>query len=318
MCKKECKNRVLTIYNMLINNKTVNKSEMSMKFKVNEKTIRRDIAEIKNFFYENIDEFGEISIDYSRRKKGYILNEMNSKCNEKEVLLLIKILLGSRGLCKKEVNGIIEKLIFNLEKKEKGIVRELIGNELRNYVSPKHSKELILMIWDIEQAIRNRRRIKINYTKVNGEEQTVEIIPKGIIYSEYYFYLIADKKEIKDRVYRVDRINSYKILLETFPMKELQGFQEGEFRKSIQFMQKDDLIKTKFEFKGESVEVILDRVPTANVIKKEKGKYILEAKVYKRGIKMWFLSQGKKIKVIEPQELVEEIKEEIKDMYGLY
>lgn len=318
MCKKEGKNRVLTIYNMLINNKTVNKSEMSMKFKVNEKTIRRDIAEIKNFFYENIDEFGEISIDYSRREKGYILNEMNSKCNEKEVLLLIKILLGSRGLCKKEVNGIIEKLIFNLEKKEKGIVRELIGNELRNYVSPKHSKELILMIWDIEQAIRNRRRIKINYTKVNGEEQTVEIIPKGIIYSEYYFYLIADKKEIKDRVYRVDRINSYKILLETFPMKELQGFQEGEFRKSIQFMQKDDLIKTKFEFKGESVEVILDRVPTANVIKKEKGKYILEAKVYKRGIKMWFLSQGKKIKVIEPQELVEEIKEEIKDMYGLY
>lgn len=318
MCKKECKNRVLTIYNMLINNKTVNKSEMSMKFKVNEKTIRRDIAEIKNFFYENIDEFGEVSIDYSRRKKGYILNEMNSKCNEKEVLLLIKILLGSRGLCKKEVNEIIEKLIFNLEKKEKGIVRELIGNELRNYVSPKHSKELILMIWDIEQAIRNRRRIKINYTKVNGEEQTVEIIPKGIIYSEYYFYLIADKKEIKDRVYRVDRINSYKILLETFPMKELQGFQEGEFRKSIQFMQKDDLIKTKFEFKGESVEVILDRVPTAEVIKEEQGKYLLEAKVYKKGIKMWFLSQGQKIKVIEPQELVEEIKEEIKDMYGLY
>ncbi len=116
----------------------------------------------------------------------------------------------------------------------------------------------------------------------------------------------------------MDRINSYKILLETFPMKELQGFQEGEFRKSIQFMQKDDLIKTKFELKGESVEVILDRVPTANLIKKEKGKYLLEAKVYKRGIKMWFLSQGKKIKVIEPQELVEEIKEEIKDMYGLY
>lgn len=318
MCKKECKNRVLTIYNMLINNKTVNKSEMSMKFKVNEKTIRRDIAEIKNFFYENIDEFGEVSIGYDRRKNGYILNKINSKYNEKEVLVLIKILLGSRGLCRKEVNGLIEKLISRLGKKEKGIVRELIGDELRNYVSPKHSKELILMILDIEQSIRNRRKIKINYTKGNGDEQTIEIIPKGIIYSEYYFYLIADKKEIKDRVYRVDRINSYKILLETFPMKELQGFQEGEFRKSIQFMQKDDLIKTKFEFKGESVEVILDRVPTAEVIKEEQGKYLLEAKVYKKGIKMWFLSQGQKIKVIEPKELVEEIKEEIKEMYGLY
>lgn len=318
MYKKEGKNRVLTIYNMLINNKKVDKSEMAMKFKVNEKTIRRDIDEIKNFFYENIDEFGEVSIGYDRRKNGYILNKINSKYNEKEVLVLIKILLGSRGLCRKEVNGLIEKLISRLGKKEKGIVRELIGDELRNYVSPKHSKELILMIWDIEQSIRNRRKIKINYTKGNGDEQTIEIIPKGIIYSEYYFYLIADKKEIKDRVYRVDRINSYKILLETFPMKELQGFQEGEFRKSIQFMQKDDLIKTKFEFKGESVEVILDRVPTAEVIKEEQGKYLLEAKVYKKGIKMWFLSQGQKIKVIEPKELVEEIKEEIKEMYGLY
>ncbi|WP_317311684.1 WYL domain-containing protein [Clostridium thermobutyricum] len=318
MKKKEGKNRILTIYNMLINNKEIDKSKIAMEFKVNEKTIRRDIDEIKNFFYENIDEFGEINIEYDRKKSGYILKGLNSKYDEKEVLVLIKILLGSRGLCKKEVNCIIEKLVYKLDDKEKGIVKELIGNELRNYVSPRHNKELILMIWDIEQAIRNHRKIKINYKKVNGVEQEVEILPKGIIYSEYYFYLIADKELSKDRVYRIDRISSYKMLEKTFPIRELQSFQEGEFRKTVQFMQKDDLIRTKFEFIGESVEALLDRVPTAKIIKEEKGRFILEAKVYKRGIKMWFLSQGRNIRVIEPKELIEEIREEIKEMSLLY
>ena len=45
---------------------------------------------------------------------------------------------------------------------------------------------------------------------------------------------------------------------------------------------------------------------------------IIEAETYGSGINMFLLSQGKTIKVLEPQALVEELKNEIEGMLGNY
>ncbi|MBQ3786184.1 MAG: WYL domain-containing protein, partial [Lachnospiraceae bacterium] len=73
-------------------------------------------------------------------------------------------------------------------------------------------------------------------------------------------------------------------------------------------------------FYGHNCSFILDRMPTARVIgtNKEKTEYTIETEVYGKGIIMWLLSQGSKIKVISPTEIVDEMKAEIKKMQKLY
>ena len=72
-------------------------------------------------------------------------------------------------------------------------------------------------------------------------------------------------------------------------------FEEGEFRKRIQFMYGGRLQKVRFKYTGMSVELVLDRLPTARILSEEDGAYLIEAEVFGKGIDMWVRSQGEDI-----------------------
>ena len=72
-------------------------------------------------------------------------------------------------------------------------------------------------------------------------------------------------------------------------------FEEGEFRKRIQFMFGGKLRKVRFKYLGETAEPVLDRLPTARVVGKEGDAYIVEAEVFGKGIDIWVRSQGELI-----------------------
>lgn len=74
----------------------------------------------------------------------------------------------------------------------------------------------------------------------------------------------------------------------------------------------------KFEFTGPSVQAILDRLPTAKIVSANGNTYVLEAEIYGDGIKIFLLSQGSWVKVLAPQEFVEEMREETKKMAAKY
>ena len=74
----------------------------------------------------------------------------------------------------------------------------------------------------------------------------------------------------------------------------------------------------RFYFSGPSLQAVLDKLPTAKVIERSNGRYVIEAEVYGDGIKMWLLSQGSWVQVIAPEEFVAEIQAEIAQMYRLY
>ena len=74
----------------------------------------------------------------------------------------------------------------------------------------------------------------------------------------------------------------------------------------------------RFEFTGPSVQAVLDKLPTARIIDRDNGNYLIEAEVYGEGIKMWLLSQGVWVKVIEPTEFVDSMKKTIDKMAQLY
>lgn len=306
--------RVLGIYTKLMNGCLVNKAEVAQNYGVNERSIQRDIDDIRNFLELDAENTGYInSVVYDRIDKGYRLEQIYKlKLTNSEVLALCKILLDSRAFTKKEMTDMLDKLISCcVPKGNQKLVTNLISNEEFHYMEPKHKTQFIDTMWDIGQAIRNCQYIEIDYFRM--KDKTVvkrKVKPVATMFSEYYFYLTAfidDEDVRKDfdvmndsfpTIYRIDRIKKLKVLDEKFYIPYSSRFEEGEFRKRIQFMYGGKLQKVKFKYSGLDIDAVLDRLPTAQVLVEEDGVYTVSAEVFGKGIDMWLKSQGDNVEII--------------------
>lgn len=306
--------RVLAIYSNLIDGRAVNVKAAAEHYGVSTRTIKRDIDDIRGFLFEQGAENGMYKeVLYDRAKDNYYLTGVD-KLSSRELFALSKVLLESRAFCKDEFNPLLDKIIECCASDNDLIhIKDMIANERFHYCEPVHHKQVVDTIWDLSVAIKNHNRIKIVYNRLTEPKHKERIIePVGLMFSDYYFYLAAfipEKQTPFPTIYRVDRISNLKILKENFKVPYSDRFEEGEFRKRIQFMYGGDLLKLEFKYFGESTEAIMDRLPTAEIISKEDGCYTFKAEVFGRGIKPWILSQTDKIEVLKPIELRDEIKE---------
>ena len=173
--------------------------------------------------------------------------------------------------------------------------------------------------------------MEIRYTKAGSENELVTRIiePVAVLFSEYYFYLNAYIVEKDDKgnyvwkydypaIFRLDRILEYRSLEEKFKISYANRFQEGDFRKRIQFMYAGELMHVQMKFYGKKPEPVLDRLPTAEVKKELENAYLIEAEVYGTGIVMWLLSQGSRIEVLKPAKLRTQMKAQLEQMLERY
>ena len=65
--------RILTIYLKLCNKELVDKRELAKLFNVSEKSIQRDLEDIRFYFYNNVEIQGYKEIIYDYEKKSYYL-----------------------------------------------------------------------------------------------------------------------------------------------------------------------------------------------------------------------------------------------------
>ncbi len=311
--------RVLKIYSKLISGEIVNKKEFARIFQVNEKSVERDLQDIKSFFHDNEELIGTNTIIYKRDKKGYCLEKKENILGREALLALIKILIESRAFCKEEVDYLTQILLGQATLEQRSHIKEIVGNELLSYVPLQHNSLLLSKIWDLSECIRNNEITSIQYRRTDSTSVNRIVKPVAITFSEYYFYLIAYIDDFDSpTVFRMDRIHEYKKNNEKFYIPNKYRFEEGEFKKRVQFMYAGELTKIKFEFTGKSVEAILDKLPTAKIIRRSEGKFIIQAEVFGKGVIMWLLSQGKYIKVLEPLHIVKSIKELAEEIYSLY
>ena len=121
--------RILKIMKRLNQKEIVNRSDLANEFKVDKKTIQRDIATLRNYFFEE----GESDIKYSSSKKGYYLEKNDSIAFTNEELLAVsKIILESRAFNKEETEKLITKLVNNSSINDREIIKNLINSEKVN------------------------------------------------------------------------------------------------------------------------------------------------------------------------------------------
>lgn len=305
--------RILYLYTKLISGDVISKDVEAERFGVNRRSIQRDIDELRMFFENQfIDGKSNKKLVYDRATNSYQLVEEESQLlRNSEILAVCKILLESRSMCRDDMQSIIGKLLdICVPKREQSIVKSLVANEMLHYIEPHHKKHFIENMWDIGVAVKEHNIMQIRYRRQDGKTVKRVIKPVGIMFSEYYFYLTAfiddiDKAskftnpdDIFPTIYRIDRINSYKILDKHFDIPYKDKFEEGEFRKRVQFMYGGKLRVIRFIFKGSNPEAVLDRLPTAMITNQNEKGYYISAEVFGDGVDMWIRSQGDLIEML--------------------
>lgn len=307
--------RQLTIYQTLLTGAPVTKKDLVERFDVDERSIQRDISNIRNFIAE---ENLELELEYRRSTKAYQLVGKTQTFGKAHVLALIKILLASRAFNKDETEQLIALLLARLEPGEQRELNWIIKNEQSNYLPLTSATELLKPLWDFSLYIVRSQAVDITYTKQRGEKVTRTIVPKAIIFSDYYFYVVSyNPKYDNDLFYRLDRIKEWHPSDEKIKVEHKDRYEDGKLRKKIQYMTPGDQKKIRFEFTG-ILEAALDRFPMSKVIENDGKKALLEVETIDQGAKMWLLSQGKRVKIVSPADFKNEMQAEIKAMLDNY
>ena len=313
---KIAKDRLINMYATLAEDKALYKAQEAVKFNCSLRSIQRDIEDLRSFFANQSEITGAVQeLIYDRKMNAYrLVPPLRNLLSNEETFAVLKILLESRSLTEVEMFPILQKLISCcVPADEQKQVNELIANEKFHYIEPRHKSKLLLKMWELSGAIKEQKKIEIIYSRQDSSAVKRTLKPVGIMFSEFYFYLVCfiddneEQKKIKFEVendpfptiYRIDRIKEYTITDKHFYVPYQNRFEEGEFRKRVQFMYGGKLQKIKFWYKGPSVEAVLDRLPTAEILQRDGKGYLISAEVFGKGIDMWLRSQGDMVEAVK-------------------
>lgn len=199
------------------------------------KIISHEISEMRCFLAENRELTGHAELNYDRSAKC-CTTHIDDFLRDSETLAAIKVLIGSRAFSKQELLEIIGKLRRFTSTKDKALLGSLIAKEKYHCCEVKHdcSEGVVDMLWKLADDIRSHTEITITYYKMNHDRAMHTIHPVPIMFSEYYFYLIAYKAEDESCFpvyFRVGRITSVVEHRTKFTLTSGADFDEGSFGK---------------------------------------------------------------------------------------
>lgn len=309
--------RQLTIFQALMTGHLVKKAALADQFAVSPRVIQRDFSQIRQFIAEQHLFY---QLTYRRQLGGYQLSTTQATVSKQAILLLIKITLASRALTKSEMAQTIDGLLQLISPEDQNELRPIIKNERFYYQPLQHEQPLLNRVWQLSQYITQRQAVTITYQRQHRELVTRTILPEAIIFSEFYFYVIAyNPRYHQNLFYRVDRIRHLQTTSHAIPRGRADRVEEGELRQFIQYMQPGKKIDLQFKFWG-IPEAALDRFPTAKITARypDEGAVLIAAPTFDAGAKMWLLSQGANVQVIAPAGFAATMQAEIKRMLARY
>jgi len=313
--------RILEIFFRGLRGEDLRVQELADRYEVSTKSITRSINEIKDFLADQRDLAGNTELQYSYSDKCYRLY-VDEFLTNKELFSLIEVMIGTRVFSKIELLTLINKLKRFTTPKERPKLNALIRKELYHYTEVKHDCDSVEEnLWKLVNCITDQKEISIDYYRTDRSFVTHRLRPASLMFADHYFYLIAFKTDDSKQIpfyFRVDRIKYITEHRKKFRTEDIPEFDEGLLRQRSLFMWPGKLRTIRFEYYGPSVQAVLDKLPTSKIIERIEGGYLLEAEVYGNGIKMWLFSQGSWVKVISPNEFVDEMRDEIEKMREQY
>lgn len=325
-CTKGGGNKVSTVGNalkmyILLQSKGKMKiKDIAEQLEVDERTVRR---------YRDDLEQAMIYVD-SRPGKygGYYLNNDNyllGLClTDEEYLSFLMIreeLEESNHVVLKDYDAAIQKiqLIYNHTKDQEEAMQTLnfkVKGTKSNINRSEERKKLI----DIHAAALTKNKIEIQYISLSSGLSERIVRPYATIQykGDMYFTGYCEKKKaIVD--FKLCRIQDYSILDEKFLSDNT--FVLEEYMKNCIGIFKDKEIDVKLRIYHPMSQIVKEKIWVENQKIKDHEDQSITYEATMKGveeIKSWILSMGRKVEVIKPQFLKDEIKEELASMFKIY
>lgn len=313
--------RLLEIFFRCLRGEGLSVQKLAEEYSVSTKSISRDIGNLKAFLADHRQLVGNTELVYSNQEKCYRLC-MDEFLTNQELFALLEVMIGARAFSKEELLTLTNKLKGFTTAQDRPMLNDLIRKELYHYTEIKHDCVSVQeTLWKLAKCITEKREITIEYYRADRAWKTHRIRPASVMFTDNFFYLIAFNTEgdpDKPLYFRVDRIKYITEHRKKFSLADAPEFDEGLLRERSLFMWPGKLRTIQFEFTGSAIQAVLDKLPTAKIIERKGKTYTVEAEVYGDGIKMWLLSQGRRIRVTYPEDFVEEIKQELIAMNSQY
>lgn len=230
--------RILDLYNLINKENQFNKAAFVKSSGASERTVRRDIKCLNDYFKRNYEDNGSVGvcreISYCRKDNIY---KVNLRCDydfsESDIYAFAKVIIQSRAFTRKEIQRMLS--ILRAQVKDTSSVKERIAKEEIYYVEPKHKKNIIDLLWIMRKSIERCKQVEFDYKRADGRQKRHVVNPIAIVFNEYYFYLVSEIKKGSSKFeipFRVDRIENYKETNKnsTYPYGR---FEEDKYRKKF-------------------------------------------------------------------------------------
>ena len=246
---------------------------------------------------------------------------------QSELRLLVDSILCSRYINKKHSEDLIEKIVALGGKNFKSHVKHI-------YSVGKWSKsDNIEFFYNIEisdEAIEKAKQITFHYNKFDETARLKKtyrqiVSPYQMILHNQRYYLMAYNEYWKNMAfYRMDKIPDVEILDKPqTPIKSVPGYKNGIDYK--------DLATSRpylYADKAEKIVVACDKALMDDVVdwfgngvsvrKGNEGQIVVTLYASKDAMLYWALQYGKRAKVLEPEDLVQKIKQTLEDVLKSY
>lgn len=317
MTGKDKNTRLLILYHQLLTGRKVSKQTFCVDQKINERSFDRDIEDIRLFLSE---ELPYCELLYDRINKNYYLSHtIGSTLSGEESLFLSNALLAQKNVRSDELEGMLKNIINITDSSRRNILYKLL--KTKNRLNKNISKSAILkMHWDLERAILNCNQIILEYELDEHNYVMRMVNPVELHFEGGHIYLIAyiiEKNYNSPAFYRLDRIQSFRVINSKYPGNIQVEYLNKDIHSNRCNMLAGEEISVMIKAEAGMKRVIEDLFPEHCLVE-DKDKFVYEIRTYKQGFINWLLGQGKKVEVIEPVTLRQELLVKIKELQDIY
>jgi len=302
----------------------ISKGELAEYFKVSKKTIVRDITNLSSCgfpIYEDQDADRENQVFYYFVQNYRIPDYTLTYDDILNLSLASKLYAESNLITGEGVRNLIRKIETNLDKSilkfYKDVQKAILSDSTGVLDDPDGNTEnLNLLI----KAILNYKKVSFDYYSVQNQKHShKEVSPLSIKYFNHNFYLAGYYKKIDQViVFAINRITD--LVISASPQNEVDFDSEVYFNSGFGIYT-GDVFQVKLQFFGPTTDYIAERKwhPKQKITHQEDKSIIMEMPANSISeMKKFVLSYGANVKVLEPEELRDMIKAEIKGIEEKY
>lgn len=288
-----------------------------------------DITAERKSIYTDFEVIRTLGIDIigEKRDKTYYYHVGNRQFELAELKLLVDAIQSSKFITAKKSDELIKKVeSFTSEHEAKQLQRQVfVTGRIKTM-----NESIYYNVDKIHTAISENKKIQFQYFQWNIKKE-MELRKEGGFYcispwalswnNENYYMIGFDDKAAKIKHYRVDKMLKIGILEEKRLGKELfSRFDMAAYTRKSFSMFGGEEENVKIEFANHLAGVVIDRFgKDVSIIPSDEKHFVINVNVAVSGQFFgWLMAMGNSVKVLWPEKVVSQLKEELKKLNELY